>query len=174
MSPIYILDTGVLVSTWTDKQADSTFVTTPNIIGEVRNRLSRFRAETLFLLDKMDERTPSDEDIKRVESTSTSAGDKAVLSQNDIELIALALTISREAPDSILVSTDFAVLNTASHLKLKILDPNKKFGQEITWGMRCPACNYKSKTSTRDNECPVCGTTMRRTPLRKGKKSRNQ
>ena len=174
MSPIYILDTGVLVSTWTDKQTDSTFITTPNIIGEVRNRLSRFRAETLFLLDKMDERMPSDADIKQVESVSTSAGDKSVLSQNDIELIALALTISREDPHSILVSTDFAVLNTASHLNLKILDPNNKFGREITWGFRCPACNHKSKTPTRDNECPVCGTTMRRTPLRKRKKPRNQ
>ena len=47
MSPIYVLDTGVLVSTWTDKKVDSTFITTPSIIGEVRNRLSRFRAETI-------------------------------------------------------------------------------------------------------------------------------
>jgi rRNA maturation endonuclease Nob1 len=169
MSPIYVLDTGVLVSTWTDRNVDSTFVTTPTIIGEVRNRLSRFRAETLFLLDRMEERTPNDDDVRRVESASTSAGDKSVLSQNDIELIALALTISNEVTDTTLVSTDFAVLNTASHLGLKILDPNKKFGQKITWGMRCPACNYKSKIPTRETECPVCGTEMRRSPLKKHK-----
>jgi rRNA maturation endonuclease Nob1 len=148
---------------------DSTFVTTPTIIGEVRNRLSRFRAETLFLLDRMEERTPNDDDVRRVESASTSAGDKSVLSQNDIELIALALTISNEVTDTTLVSTDFAVLNTASHLGLKILDPNKKFGQKITWGMRCPACNYKSKIPTRETECPVCGTELRRSPLKKHK-----
>lgn len=167
MPRIYVLDTGVLVSTWTDKKMDSTFVTTPGIIEEVRNRLSRFRAETLFLLEKMDERTPRQEDVRRVESVSTSAGDRSELSQNDIELIALALTISSEETDITLVSTDFAVLNTASHLSLKILDPNKKFGQEITWVMKCPACNYKSKTPTREIECPVCGTEMRRSPLKK-------
>ncbi len=167
MPRIYVLDTGVLVSTWTDKKMDSTFVTTPNIIDEVRNRLSRFRAETLVLLERMDERTPREEDVKRVESASTSAGDRSKLSQNDIEIIALALTISGEDSDITLVSTDFAVLNTASHLGLKILDPNKKFGQEITWVMRCPACNYKSKTPTRETECPVCGTEMRRSPLKK-------
>ena len=171
MSTAYVLDAGVLISTWTDKKMESTFFTTPSVMEEVRNRMSRFRAETLFLLDKMKERTPVEDDLKRVESVSTSAGDKSVLSQNDIELIALALTISRNESDTILVSTDFAVLNTASHLGLKILDPNKRFGQEITWGMRCPACNHKTKAPTRDTECPVCGTTMRRTPLKKWKKT---
>lgn len=167
MSRIYVLDTGVLVSTWTDKRKDSTFVTTPSIIGEVRNRLSRFRAETLFLLDKMDERLPNDEDVKRVESAAKSSGDKSQLSKNDIELIALALTVTAEGIDTTLVSTDFAVLNTASHLGLKIIDPNKKFGQEITWVMKCPACNFKSKKPARETECPVCGTEMRRTSLKK-------
>ncbi|TET12328.1 MAG: hypothetical protein E3J86_00450 [Candidatus Thorarchaeota archaeon] len=169
MPRIYILDTGVLVSTWTDKKVESLFVTTPNIIDEVRNRLSRFRAETLFLLEKMEERTPREDDVRRVESASTSSGDRSELSQNDIEIIALALTISGESSDVTLVSTDFAVLNTASHLGLKILDPNKKFGQEITWVMKCPACNYKSKAPTRETECPVCGTEMRRSPLKKRK-----
>ncbi len=169
MPRIYILDTGVLVSTWTDKKLDSAFITTPNVIDEVRNRLSRFRAETLLLLEKMDERTPREEDVRRVESASTSAGDRLELSQNDIEIVALALMISGESSDVTLVSTDFAVLNTASHLGLKILDPNKKFGQEITWVMRCPACTFKSKAPTRETECPVCGTEMRRSPLKKHK-----
>jgi rRNA maturation endonuclease Nob1 len=169
MSRIYVLDTGVLVSTWTDKKKDSKFVTTPQIIGEVRNRLSRFRAETLFLLDKMEERTPDNEDIQRAENAADSTGDLSELSQNDLELIALSLTISREDSDVTLVSTDFAVLNTASQLGLKILDPNKKFGQEITWVMKCPACNYRSKRPTRETDCPVCGTKMRRSPLKKRK-----
>ena len=169
MSTVYVLDTGVLVSTWTDKKEDATFITTPNILDEVRNRLSRFRAETLVYLEKMKERTPVKDDIRHVEAASASAGDKSVLSQNDIELIALALTVARSEFNTILVSTDFAVLNTASHLGIRILDPNKRFGQEITWGMRCPACHYKTEAPTRDTECPVCGTTMRRTPLKKRK-----
>ncbi|MFW9793860.1 MAG: NOB1 family endonuclease [Candidatus Thorarchaeota archaeon] len=169
MSPTYILDTGVLVSTWTDTAKESTFVTTPKIVGEVRNRLSRFRAETLFLLDKMVERSPNDNDLRQVEKVAAVSGDRSKLSENDIELIALALTISHEENDSTLVSTDFAVLNTASHIGLKILDPNKKFREEITWVMKCPACSYKSKTPTREIGCPVCGTEMHRFPLKKRK-----
>ncbi len=171
MSQVYVVDAGVLISTWTDKKVDSTFYTTPSIIEEVRNRMSRFRAETLFLLEKMHERTPELDEVKRIESVATSTGDHSVLSTNDIELIALASTLIGEGTAATLVSTDFAVLNTASQLDIPIIDPNKQFKKKITWGMRCPACYYKSKTSTRDTECPVCGTTMRRTPLRTRKKS---
>jgi rRNA maturation endonuclease Nob1 len=169
MSRIFVLDTGVLVSTWTDKKKDSTFVTTPQIVDEVRNRLSRFRAETLFLLDRMEERTPTEENVKKAKDAAHSSGDLSELSRNDLELIALTLTISEENSDTTLVSTDFAVLNAASHLNLKILDPNKKFGQEITWVKKCPACNYRSEKPTRETECPTCGTEMRRSPLKKRK-----
>jgi rRNA maturation endonuclease Nob1 len=133
--------------------------------------MSRFRAEALFLLDKMQERTPSEDEVRRVESIATSTGDRSVLSTNDIELIALASTIISEGFDAILVSTDFAVLNTASQLDIPFVDPNQQFKQKITWGMRCPACHYKSKMPTRETECPVCGTIMRRTPLKRRKKS---
>ena len=167
MTQLYIIDAGVLISTWTDKKMNATFITTPAIIEEVRNRMSRFRAETLFLLEKMDERTPNMNEIRRVESVATATGDHTVLSANDIELVALASTIISEGSKATLVSTDFAVLNTASELDIPVVDPYNKFKQKITWGMRCPACHYKSKKPTRDTECPVCGTRMKRTPLRK-------
>jgi UPF0271 protein len=171
MSTLYVLDAGVLITKWTDKKLDATFITTPGIIEEIRNRMSRFRAETLFVLEKMQDRIPDEDEVRRVESAATSTGDRSVLSKNDIELIALASTIINEGSDVTLVSTDFAILNTASQLDIPIIDPNNQFKQKITWGMRCPACQYKSKTPTRDTECPVCGTIMRRTPLKRRKKS---
>ncbi len=171
MTQIYVIDAGVLISTWTDKKKDASFITTPGIIEEVRNRMSRFRAETLFLLEKLQERIPSQDTIAYIESTATQTGDSSVLSKNDIELIAIAYMLINEGLEPTLVSTDFAVLNTASQLNIPIIDPNDKFSKKITWGLRCPACNYKSKTTAIDGECPVCGTTMRRTPLKKKKKS---
>ena len=169
MPQIYVLDTGVLISTWTDKKKNSTFVTTPEIIGEIRNRLSRFRAETLFLLEEMEERSPNEVELHEVEKAAEASGDLSELSRNDIGLIALALAISREGGNTTLVSTDFAVLNTATHLGLKILDPNKRFGQQIIWAMKCPACKFKSNRPMRETDCPVCGTELRRFPLKKRK-----
>jgi UPF0271 protein len=170
MSKLYVLDAGVLITKWTDTKQDAIFITTPGIIEEVRNRMSRFRAETLFLLERMEDREPTEEEVRHVESVASSTGDISVLSKNDIGLIALASTVIKEGSNATLVSTDFAVLNTAIQLDIPIIDPDQKFKQKITWGMRCPACQYKSKTSTRDTICPVCGTNMRRTPLKGRKK----
>ena len=171
MSQVYVVDAGVLFSTWPMRVEDTTLTTTSNIIAEVRNKPSQLRAEILLLLDRMRVVNPKETHIQRTDNAASLSGDRSVLSNADIELVALALMLQDEGEKVTLVSTDFAVLNTASHLKIEILDPSGKFGREITWLMRCPACHYKSKTPTRDTECPVCGTAMRRTPLKGRKKS---
>ena len=171
MSQVYVIDAGVLFSTWTMKVADITLVTTSNIMTEVQNRPSQLRADILLLVDRMRIVNPEATQIQQTREASIRSGDHSVLSDTDIELVALALMLKDEGENVTLVSTDFAVLNIASQLDIPIIDPNQKFKQKISWGMRCPACYYKSKTSTRDTECPVCVTPMRRTPLRKHKRS---
>ncbi len=171
MSRVYVLDAGVLFTTWTTKIEDAVLVTTSNIMTEVRNQPSQLRAETLLTLDRLRMVNPESVYIERVSKTATRSGDSSVLSDIDIELISLALMLREEGEDAILVSSDFAVLNTASHLSIKYIDPSGKFGKEITWVLMCPACHYRSKTPTRDIECPVCGTNMRRTPLKRRNRS---
>jgi UPF0271 protein len=174
VSQVYVVDAGVLFSTWPMTIIDATLVTTSNILVEVRNRPSKLRVEVLLLLDSMRAVNPDDIFIQQVSDAAVAAGDKSVLSENDIELIALAFMLKEDDREVTLVSTDFAVLNTASHLNIAILDPGGNFKREITWLMRCPACNYRSEKPTRDTECPVCGTPMRRTPLKGKKKSKKR
>ena len=171
MSQVYVVDAGVLFTTWTMKVPDATLVTTSNIMAEIRNRPSKLRSEILLVLDRMRVTNPEEKQIRRTVKSASRSGDKSTLSDTDIELVALALMLNDEGENAILVSTDFAVLNTASHLDISFLDPSGKFKHEMIWAMRCPACHYKSKKPTRDTECPVCGTTMKRTPLKKRKKS---
>jgi UPF0271 protein len=171
MSQVYVVDAGVLFTTWTMKLANATVVTTSTIMVEVRNRPSQLRTEILLVLDRMRVVNPEEAHIQKTSEAASLSGDRSLLSDADIELIALALMLKDEGENVTLVSTDFAVLNTASHLDITFIDPSEKFKQEITWSMRCPGCHYKSKTPTRDTECPVCGTTMRRTPLKRRKKS---
>ena len=167
MSRYYVVDAGVLFSTWAVNILDAKLATTSNILTEIRNRSSQARAEILTLLDRMRIEDPLQEHLKQVRLVASRSGDISVISENDIELIALALMLNEGGNLVTLVSMDLAVLNTASHLNLRTLDPTGKFGQKITWVMRCPACSYKSKTMKRETECPVCGTKLRRTPLKK-------
>jgi UPF0271 protein len=168
MSQIYyVVDAGALFSPWKLDIKDALVATTNNILSEIRNRPSQSRAEIMILLDRMLTTDPTSEYIFRARDAATRSGDISVISENDIELVALALMLNDKGKAVVLVSTDFAVLNIASLMGLKILDPSKKFDQEIVWGMRCPACHYQEKTLRRETECPVCGTQMRRTPLKK-------
>ncbi len=162
MSQIYVLDAGVLFSDWTSKIPDGLFVTTSSVLEEVRNRPSKLRAEMLTLLDRLQEDFPAPESLKAVRLAADKTGDKSVLSEVDIEIIALAHSKKSLGAITTLVSTDLAVLNTARHLGLTVLDPSRRFKHEIVWALKCPACKHKSRFRTTNLECPVCGTIMRR------------
>ena len=162
MSHTYVLDAGVLFSNWTSKIPQGIFLTTSNVLNEVRNRTSRVRVEVLNLVDRLHEDYPSSESLEAVRKAAEKTGDKSVLSNADLEIIALAHSKKSIGDTVTLVSTDLAVLNTARHLGIEILDPSGKFKHEIIWSLKCPACNHQSKSKAKELECPVCGTTMKR------------
>ncbi|MGY5859607.1 MAG: hypothetical protein RTU63_09565 [Candidatus Thorarchaeota archaeon] len=162
MSQTYVLDTGVLFSKWTTKIPEGMFVTTSSVLEEIRNRPSKVRAEMLMLLDRLQEDFPTPESIKAVRLAAAETGDRSVLSDVDIQIIALAHSKKSLDMEITLVSTDMAVLNTARHLELTVLDPSHRFKAKITWALRCPACKHKSRFRTTNLDCPVCGTVMRR------------
>ncbi len=169
MSHTYVLDAGVLFSNWTSKISDSVFITTSRVLEEVQNRPSKVRAEFLTLLDRLLEDYPSSESVDIARKAAKQTGDWSVLSDADIELVALAHSKKFLGEPVTLVSTDLAVLNTARHLGIEILDPSGKFKHEIIWSLRCPACNHLSKSKAKELECPVCGTMMKRVVSRKQK-----
>ncbi len=165
----YILDAGVLFSNWTSKIPEGIFVTTNTILDEVRNRPSKIRTEILTLIDRLHEEYPSSESLDAVRKAATKTGDRSVLSDADIEIIALAHSKKSVSESVTLVSTDLAVLNTARHLGIEILDPSGRFKHEIMWSLKCPACNHQSKYKAKQLECPICGTLMKRVVSRKRK-----
>jgi rRNA maturation endonuclease Nob1 len=159
---VYVLDSGALLSIWTQKQTSASFLTTPEVIEELRNRPSQTRVETLISLGRLKEQMPSDTFIQGAAKAASETGDATSLSPTDIGIIALAFEASTNETDVTLVSTDLAVLNTAKHLGLRILDPSNRFRKKITWILVCPGCGHKSKDEKGALECPVCGTQMRR------------
>jgi UPF0271 protein len=156
---VYILDTGAFLSNWIQKQPTALFITTERIIDEIRNSPSRTRVENLISVGRLTVEYVESEFISKVTQASIDTGDAEVLSQTDVELIGLALCHYHSGKSVVLVSSDFAVLNTANYLEISITDLTGKMKNAISWIMQCPACNYRG---TEGLECPVCGTTMRR------------
>jgi rRNA maturation endonuclease Nob1 len=167
MGRVFVVDAGALLSNWVQKQHNAKLLTTSGVSDELKNRPSRQRTETLLSTGQLTIREPSEQAVDRVHEAAIKTGDRAVLSPNDIDVLALALEAKQTTPEVVLVSTDLALLNTARALGLLIEDPQSRMKQEITWAMRCPACGHKVKGIPRDPSCPICGTEMRRYPLKK-------
>ncbi len=162
MSKIYVLDTGGLLTTWTDVHFGEEFITTRSIIDELHNRPSIMRAETLKSAGRLKEESVNANTLEIVLDAAKRIGDLKVLSESDIEIIALAFSKKELGYSVILVSTDLAVLNTASSLELKTHDPSGRMAHQIKWHLKCPGCGHTEQKVLSNLECPICGTTMRR------------
>jgi rRNA maturation endonuclease Nob1 len=170
MSHIYVIDSGVLFSTWTKTVPAGVFATTMGVVDEIHNKPSKFRADILELLDRLQKEIPPSDSIRVVTKAAIETGDKPVLSETDVELIALAYSKKKAEANTTLVSTDMAVLNVARHLGIDTIDPSGRFKDDIRWFLICPACNHNSMVFTEGFECPVCGTQMHRKVFRKARK----
>lgn len=162
MSEIFVVDAGVLFSNWTQKNPSAQLITTDAVIEEVQNKPSQSRIESLLSLGRLRVIEPSSLMMKRVLEATEMTGDRTVLSKTDMGLIALALEYKESGESITLVSTDLAVLNTASHLGIRINDPSGKMRERRKWFLLCPACGHHASHSSEDLECPVCGTLMKR------------
>jgi rRNA maturation endonuclease Nob1 len=169
MKTVYILDTAALLTTWTQKQRDSQFVTTPDVIEEIQNRPSISRVQTLQSVGLLQIRSPDEKFLVQVQTVANQSGDEFTLSKTDESIIALALAEAERDVNSILVSSDFAVLNTATHLGVRVLDLTGKMNEQRIWIYVCPACNNKNLQPDSTLVCPVCGTLMIRRTIRRQK-----
>ncbi|OJD22391.1 hypothetical protein ACJ73_06259, partial [Blastomyces percursus] len=70
-------------------------ITTPAVMSEIRDPAARSRIETLYL-PFLTQRTPKPESIKFVAEFARKTGDRAVLSRQDLEVLALAYEVECE------------------------------------------------------------------------------
>lgn len=70
-------------------------VTTPAVVGEIRDPVARSRVETIYL-PFLKQRTPSPKSVQVISEFARKTGDRAVLSKVDIEVLALAYEIECE------------------------------------------------------------------------------
>lgn len=116
---------------------------------------------------KMKIQTPSSASLAEVSSKATMLGDKVVLSKADTSVLALALDLSWQGLTPVIVSDDYAVQNVAESLKLAYQSlATYGIRQKFNWVFYCPACFRRYPTGDSD-VCLVCGTKLKRKPLKK-------
>ena len=137
------------------KRLEGSIVTVPSVVEELRDEDSR---TTLELMDVRIE-PPLLSFKKKVMTKAGITRDSEELSETDIDILAKALEYS-EREETVLVTDDFAVQNTAIHLGIKVIPAGqRKIKDVLIWEKQCIGCKRRFPEG---DECPVCGSQMKK------------
>ncbi|MCD6140873.1 MAG: hypothetical protein J7J05_08145 [Thermococcus sp.] len=140
-------------------------VTTPKVIGEVKDPESRLLLESLISAGKVKVMVPSKDSIEKIKEKALETGELGELSDADIEILALAYELKGE-----LFTDDYNLQNIATLLGLKFRTLKKGIKKVIKWRYVCVGCGKKFETQPPDDVCPDCGSKVRLLPKKKRKR----
>lgn len=150
---VYVLDTSAILS---GKFFGSDIATSPKVLEEIQPGGHSWRLLEYMKSIGMRVISPPQASITLVEQEAEKTGDRAKLTDTDVEVIALAHHLN-----GILLTDDYAMQNVASALQIQyegILEEGIR--EHIHWMYRCSSCGrrYFSYRPT----CSVCGGMLKR------------
>ena len=143
-------------------------VVPPMVVEEVkRNAITLLRFSTAVESKRLKIFAPAQEFINDVGASATNLGDSFFLSDTDKQVLALALQIKAEGNIPKIVTDDYSIQNVATQLGLGFVSLST-FGirRLLTWVRYCPACHRKYSANCKATECRICGTELKRKPMR--------
>ena len=101
-----------------------------------------------------------------VEEQAKQTRDFENMSQTDIDILSKALEYQQQDPDNTLLLTDdFAVQNVAARLGIVVVPiAQRVIKDQIVWQKQCIGCG---RHFSGGEECPVCGSALRKKMKRK-------
>jgi UPF0271 protein len=136
---------------------------TPRVEAELQGKKTKSVMDLSVATGYLKIRSPREEFVNIVKSNAGSSGDISVLSQTDLEVVALALELKSEGADPTVVSDDYSLQNLCTMMKINFKPmATKGISEEFWWFLYCPACGATYKHSLRSNVCQVCGHQLKR------------
>jgi UPF0271 protein len=165
---VLVLDTSALIMGLDPLGLEYGIYSVPEVIEELRDRAGlSYRVTVSTSSGKLKIQNATSQSLEQVLEKAKSLGDRVVLSKADTSVLALALDLLREGKNPVIVSDDYAIQNVAegfdiAYQSLATLGIRQKF----EWTYYCPAC-FKRYPEGELETCQVCGTKLKRKPLRK-------
>jgi len=113
-------------------------------------------------------RTPRNSFLQEINEASRTVGDVRYLSEADLQVLALALELKRAGLHPFIVTDDYSIQNVANQIGVNftsLMTYGIRF--RFNWLLYCPACYRKYPSDYKFKSCQVCGTKLKRKPLRK-------
>lgn len=164
-----VLDTSAFIVGYDPLSNSHTAYSVPEVAQELSlSGMARTRFETAVESRRLIVKAPSEDSSRRISQESSNLGEKYVLSEADLMILALALDLRNEGAEPAVVSDDYAIQNMAERLGLRYM-PLGTFGISygFKWILYCPACFRRFPGDYSNKDCSICGTPLRRKVLRK-------
>ena len=167
-----VLDTSAFLVGFDPFSVSEDQVTVPKVEDEIRaNSMSWVRFKTAVENGKVKVKAPSKEYWNKAKASAKMVGDAFFLSETDLDLLALALELKAEGCTPKIVTDDYSIQNVATQLSIEFV-ALATFGisRLLEWIRYCPACHRKYPADYNSMTCKVCGTDLKRKPLRTARK----
>jgi UPF0271 protein len=165
---VLVLDTSALIMGLDPLGLEFESYSVPEVTEELRDQAGpSYRLAISTSSGKLKIRVPTPQSLEQVLEKAKVLGDRVVLSKADTSVLALALDLQREGRNPVVVSDDYGVQNIAEGLSIAYQSlATIGIRQKFEWTYYCPAC-YRRYPEAETETCIVCGTKLKRKPLRK-------
>lgn len=163
-----VLDTSAFIAGFDPAAVDDDLYSVPTVRQELaEGSLPRLRFEAAEGA-RLRVREPSSHHLDMVKESSKEIGDMLFLSEADLQILALALELKASGHAPTIVTDDYSIQNVAKKIGVDFT-PLATYGIRyyLHWLLYCPACRKKYPSDYRSGTCEVCGTRLKRKPLKK-------
>ncbi|MFB0543429.1 MAG: NOB1 family endonuclease [Candidatus Bathyarchaeia archaeon] len=163
-----VLDTSAFIAGYEPAGGRGEHYTVVEVLEEIRDSIVKLRLQAALDSGSLRVKKPWKRFREEVVKAAEEVGDLAALSPADISILALALQLKGLHEDLALISEDYSVQNVADRLGIRYVSlATVGISHRIVWLTYCPGCRRTYEKPVPDGVCPICGTRLRRKPLRK-------
>lgn len=169
MARAILLDTSAFLVGYEVSDFGDEHYTVPAVLEELREgRLLQFRIEAALRAGRLKALSPKCQFVVEAEAAAAELGETNALSHADKMLLALGLQLKDGSRSPIVVSDDYSVQNVADRLGLRYMSlVTRGIRRRFDWEVYCPGCRRVFVGLQPEDACTVCGTALRRRPVRK-------
>jgi endoribonuclease Nob1 len=162
----YVLDSSGIIGGFLSKKLPN-FITS-QVILEIKDLKSQIFLEDALEKGRITIEEPLTEDINKINRVITESGDILRLSEVDIQVVALALTLKRNDISPTVVTDDYSIQNVLKIMEIPFRSVlTNGIVDVVGWIKFCKGCRKIYPSDYTLSECEICGSPISRKRTKK-------
>ena len=164
-----MLDTSAFIAGFNPLSVRGRQYSVPNVRRELApSSMPMMRFSAAVENRRLRVKSPKSSFLRRIKEASHKVGDVLYLSEADCDVLALALELKNQGYHPLIVTDDYSIQNVANQIGVDFV-PLMTYGIRFrfNWVLYCPACYKKYPPDYDFKVCKVCGSEIKRKPLKR-------